>query len=264
MAGIGAALAASFAVALACVTAAYGVAYLRQRRFDLIDSVWGLAFVAMAWYHYIAHPSPGALHTLLVGMVTLWGLRLSWHILPRWLRAQQEDPRYSELRRRWPTGFQGVQTYVRIYVLQAVLVAVVSLPVAIGLHSYRGGEWPVSWWTAAGVVVWAVGFGLEAVADRQLRQYVRRTPGGLLTSGLWRYSRHPNYFGELVLWCGVALLVLPVPYGWLGLVGTLTIGVLLLFVSGVPPAERRAARRPGWEAYKRGTSVFVPWPPKTI
>jgi steroid 5-alpha reductase family enzyme len=122
----------------------------------------------------------------------------------------------------------------------------------------------VSGLVVAGVVVWVLGFVCESIADSQLRQFLKANTkkDALLTTGLWKYSRHPNYFGEVTQWWGIALVALSSPFGWVGLIGALAITTLICFVSGIPPAERRAASKPGWAAYKRATSPLVPLPPR--
>ena len=113
----------------------------------------------------------------------------------------------------------------------------------------------------AGLIVWMVGFVFETVGDLQLEAFVAHNPGKLMTKGLWKYSRHPNYFGEMTQWVGIGVMALSVDYGWVSLIGPFVITYLLLFVSGIPPAERRSSKRPGWDDYKRRTSAVVPLPP---
>lgn len=120
-------------------------------------------------------------------------------------------------------------------------------------------------WIAAGALVWIVGFGFESIGDAQLARF-RADPankGHIIASGLWRYSRHPNYFGEVVQWWGIGLIALGAPLGWLGLVGPVAITLLIRYVSGVPMLEKHFAGRPEWEEYKRRTNIFIPWFPRS-
>jgi steroid 5-alpha reductase family enzyme len=142
--------------------------------------------------------------------------------------------------------------------VQALLATIIALPVIILLMSVYI---VVPAFILAGAIVWLIGFLIEAAADLQLEEYVTNHPGKLMKTGLWKYSRHPNYFGEMMQWWGIGIMALSVDYGWLGLIGPLVLTFLLLFVSGVPLAEKRSEKREGWGAYKRRTSVIFPLPP---
>jgi len=145
--------------------------------------------------------------------------------------------------------------------LQGLFLLLISTPALLVVGQRQP---PPRWLDLAGALVWLAGFLFESVGDRQLAAF-RSKPenrGRLIASGLWRYSRHPNYFGEALQWWGIAGIALSAPHGWLGLIGPTVITWLLLFVSGVPLLEKKYAGRPDWEEYKKRTSVFVPWPPK--
>jgi steroid 5-alpha reductase family enzyme len=114
----------------------------------------------------------------------------------------------------------------------------------------------------AGLTVWAVGFAFEVVADNQLKAFLRQSHGMLMRVGLWRYSRHPNYFGEVMMWWGIALIACSTPLWWVGFIGAAIITYLISFVSGIPPAEARGSLKSDWQEYKRKTSILVPWFPK--
>jgi steroid 5-alpha reductase family enzyme len=145
----------------------------------------------------------------------------------------------------------------RIYILQALLACIVSLPVITLIYSHQ------SWgpFVFFGALLWLIGLSIETIADRQLRRYIASAqPGGLMTEGLWSYSRHPNYFGEILVWWGVAIMGIGTQFAPLGFVGALVISGLIIFVSGIPPSERGMKTRSGWDAYKRRTSVLIPLP----
>lgn len=254
----------SFLTAAGLLAAVFVIAH-RLSRYDLVDSVWGLAFIAVATSSILAGAGgaevivPAMVATILTGA---WGLRLSLHIFSRWRRSAHEDARYTELRRRW-RGSTGHHAFWRIFMLQAVLASIIVWPV---VHLNMASSYGSGWWLWSGAVLWAVGFIVEVVSDRQLSAFTRAPEhkGQLMTEGLWRYSRHPNYFGELVQWWGIYVIALGAPYGWVTAVGPLLLSYLIIFVSGIPPSERRASRRPGWAAYRRRTSRLLPVPPKKV
>jgi steroid 5-alpha reductase family enzyme len=169
--------------------------------------------------------------------------------------------------------------WLRIFVVQGLLALVVMLPVTIIASTIgaTGSSQPdqllsygqMLWWVVceyAGLAIWVAGFVCEAAGDYQLRRFLadKHNEGKLMTEGLWRYTRHPNYFGEVTQWWGIGLIGLSVSWGWLGLVGPLTITSLIVFVSGVPLLEKGYAGRADWERYKKQTSRLVPWWPRRV
>lgn len=250
------------AIGLAATVIVQGISYaiaIRLGRVDSVDVGWGISFLAVIVALQLVRPT-GQLAVLIVeGLVVIWGVRLATHIGRRFARSDKQDERYTALMRSWPPGDRRRQILYRIFLVQAGLATMVSLGV-IAIHS---AQLPISYLTIVGCGVWLAGFVIESVADQQLAAYIRSSlPGGLLQSGLWRYSRHPNYFGEVIMWWGIAVVGLATPVWWAGIVGAATITWLICFVSGIPPAEARASTRQGWNAYRRRTSVFVPWPPR--
>lgn len=231
----------------------------RRKRYDLIDAAWGPAFIVAALFGY-AWSSKNGTQLLVTALVLLWGIRIAWHIGRRWLRSAQEDARYVELRKKW-RGDVAVNTYFRIYVVQALLVIVISLPL---LLIYTEGQSANPALVVIGCFVWFAGLATQAIADRQLELFVKRTSnhGKLMQTGLWRYSRHPNYFGEIMMWWAIFIISLSATGSLLGIIGPLTITYLIVRISGVPPSERRLEQKPGWKKYKDQTSVLIPLPPK--
>lgn len=235
-------------------------------RFDLIDVAWGLVFIVIAYVGFndsIIYDDLSA-QTLVTFLVTVWGLRLSYHIFERWRRSKTEDGRYQDMRvvySKKPGGLT-LNMYIRVFVVQALLAVTVSAPVIV-LNSSENV--PIGWLAIVGAAVWLVGFVFESLGDWQLREHLNdsKTKGKLMTSGLWRYTRHPNYFGEVVQWWGIAIIALSVPLWWVSLIGPAIITYLILFVSGVALTEKRFAGRPGWNDYKQRTSIFLPLPPKS-
>lgn len=231
-----------------------------KRRFDIVDTAWGPTFVVIAAVNLALASSMQWQQLLVFALVVVWAGRLAWHIGRRFMRSAGEDPRYTELRSKWPQKYLDAQVYLWIYLTQAVLACAVSAPVIIimNVRNLRPAMLVI------GLVVWLAGFAFEVVGDRQLRHFLAEPSnrGKLMTSGLWRYSRHPNYFGEITLWWGIGIMAFGTGYGEVGLIGPLTITMLILFVSGVPPAERRSSKKSGWDAYRTKTSVLIPLPPK--
>lgn len=231
----------------------------RLKRLDIVDVAWGGAFIVIALSSLILGGG-GGLQYLVSSLVIIWGLRLSFYIFKRFKRSKSEDPRYQEMRKSWRGG-EAVNAYVRIFLVQGILALIVSASVIMANLS---SETSIGFTAYVGLVVWIAGFLFESIGDSQLRAHLANpiNEGKLMTTGLWRYTRHPNYFGEAVQWWGIFVIALSVPYGWASMLGPLTITVLLLSVSGVPLTEKRFEGRPGWDAYKKRTSIFLPPPPK--
>lgn len=232
---------------------------LVEKRNDVADVAWGCGFLIAGLGSFLLNGAAVDRGLLVTGLVSIWALRLSRHIFRR-NRGKDEDPRYAAWRREWGRWFV-VRSFVQVFILQWVLMLLVSLPVLI-VNVRRGG--PPTPFDLLGVAVWAFGFVFEAAADRQLRRFTRDpvNRGALLRTGLWRYSRHPNYFGEVVQWWGLALIALSVPGGVWGTVGAAVITLLILKVSGIPLLEARLALKPGYADYAATTSAFVPLPPR--
>ena len=197
--------------------------------------------------------------TLLTALVFFWGIRLSLHILTRTLK-KSEDYRYKAWRDAWGRWFV-LRSYGQVFLLQGLLMIVIGYPV-IHASVFDTGAFGVV--DILGLVIWISGLLFEAVSDMQLKRFIQtnHVPGAVCDVGLWGYSRHPNYFGEILMWCGIALPVLFMPYGFFALISPVTITLLILYVSGVPLLEARLMERPEYRAYAERTSVLVPLPPK--
>jgi steroid 5-alpha reductase family enzyme len=225
----------------------------------VVDIAWGPGFILVGAAVFARFGNRGARQWLALALVLIWGGRLAWHVYRR-NRAKEEDFRYAAWRRQWGKHFV-IRSFVQIFMLQGLLLLLVIAPVLLIVGQ---GQPPLNPMDLLGVLVWLTGFLFETVGDRQLAAFIRdpANRGQLMTGGLWSWTRHPNYFGEAAMWWGMAVLALPAPRGWLGLVGPLVITCLLLFVSGVPLLEKKYAGRPDWEEYKKRTPVFFPWFPK--
>ncbi|MEU1423314.1 MULTISPECIES: DUF1295 domain-containing protein [unclassified Kitasatospora] len=255
-------LAATAAAALVVLLVAFAVG-VRTGRHRGVDVAWGLAFAAVALTGYALSAGHGddGRRLLATALVLVWGLRLSAHL---WWRARgaPEDPRYAAMLSRAPEGPARTRYALRIvYLLQAALVWFVALPVLAAQYTDRPPG-ALAW---AGTALWAVGVFFEAVGDRQLARF-KADPGNrgaVMDRGLWRYTRHPNYFGDACVWWGLFLLAADTPAGAAFVLSPLLMTYLLAFGSGKPMLERRmGAHRPGWAEYAARTSGFLPLPPR--
>lgn len=224
---------------------------------SIVDIAWGPIFVVVALVGLVWGNGWGGRRVLVAAIVGLWGLRLGIHIHRR-NRGSGEDPRYATWRQAHGGRWWWVSLF-RVFLLQGAVLWVVALPIQVAMTVPGAERFTV--WDALGELVWALGFLYEAIADAQLRAF-RADPQarGVLEDGLWRNSRHPNYFGEAVLWWGIWAVALSVPGGWATVVSPILMTILLRWVSGVPLAERRMEGREGWESYVRRTRPLVPGP----
>lgn len=240
-----------------------GTLYLRQRRTGdatAVDSGWGTALALCALLYGLLAPGCLLQRLVICLPVGIENLRVALLVLYR--HDGGEDRRYQELRRRWREKGREQLTFAIFYQAQGLLAAGLSVPALLGSFNRNG----LSAVQVAGIVLWVVAVGFEVVADRQLTAF-RRDPankGGVMDRGLWRYSRHPNYFFQTLTWVAYALIAVAAPWGWLAFGAPALILYLVLFVTGVPPAEESSLRSRGdaYRAYQAKTSVFVPWPPK--
>jgi steroid 5-alpha reductase family enzyme len=229
------------------------------KRNDVADVAWGGGFIVAAVAALASSGGTPSRALLVIALVIIWGLRLSLHIGSRNL-SKGEDARYRKWREDWGR-YATLRSFFQIYILQGVLLLVISLPV---IRTITAPDAPLTILDLLGSAVWLIGFLFEAVADWQLLQFKKdhANKGKVITNGLWRYSRHPNYFGEVALWWGVFLIALAVPGGWMTIIGPITITGLILGVSGIPMLEKKYEGNAEFDEYKRRTSAFFPLPPK--
>lgn len=246
--------------ALAADLVATGVVFafsVGLRNSSMYDPYWSVAPPALFAY-WLATGEASARGWLVGALVSLWGVRLTWNFLRGFSSLAHEDWRYRELQAKhgplyWPVSFLG------IHLMPTLLTFAGSVPLWVVLH--RGAR-PLGVLDAVAALVTLLGIGYEAVADEQLRAYVRGGPpkGEWLRSGLWRHSRHPNYFGEVTFWWGLFLFGLAAdPTAWWAGAGALAIVVLFLVVSIPMIDARMKRRRPGYAAYAKRVSRLVPW-----
>jgi len=193
---------------------------------------------------------------LITTLITLWAIRLIAYV---YMRYDGKDPRFTTW--KW----QGMQT-LGINIIwvfgQIIMITIMSYPSKL-VNTYNIPH-ALSLWELLGLAVWVLGFYLEAVSDYQLFTF-RRNPantGRVMKSGLWRYSRHPNYFGETAMWHGIFFIALAIPGGIFAIIAPLTITFFLVFITGIPMLEKAMANSREYQEYKRTTSMFIPWWPK--
>lgn len=264
-------------LAIAVMSATYGVCR-RYDNYGIVDVVWAAGFTGIAAVYFgrcawaFWDPSTGGFGrwnwpaaALMCGMMTVWSLRLAAHLAHR-VRSHHpvEDVRYARLRRDW--GTDTPRRMFWFFQLQGALQVVLSLPVALvvlRLDAGPGGGWRPGLPELCGFGLWLTGLIGESLADRQLARF-RADParrGQVCQEGLWRYSRHPNYFFEWLIWLGYAVYALGAPLGWLGLLSPLLMWHFLVNVTGIPMTEELSVKSKGdaYREYQRTTSAFFPW-----
>lgn len=235
------------------------LASLPLRDASLADFAWGMVFVAIAWTALAAGDGYEGRSLLIAVLLTVWGIRLSAYI---WWRHDGEDKRYVAMRKRQGASFP-LRSLATVFLLQAGIAWVVSAPVQAAAADPTPASLGALAYIGAAVTVFGIGF--EAAADVQLSRFLAaKSEGresGVMDKGLWRYSRHPNYFGNATLWFGIWLIALETGSAWWSVLGPLVMTFFLLRVSGVALTEKTIAkRRPGYAEYMERTSAFVPLP----
>jgi steroid 5-alpha reductase family enzyme len=228
---------------------------------SIVDVFWGLGFVTVYWLGYALLPQPATLRQLLVGLlVTIWGVRLALHIARR-NRGRGEDFRYARWRHSAGAAWWW-RSYFKVFLLQGFILWIVAWPLLAVLAS--SDRQPLGWLDFLAALLWATGFFFEAGGDWQLSQF-KKDPANkdrLLTRGLWRYTRHPNYFGDALVWWGLYLFA-AASGAWYTIFSPVLMTFLLRRVSGVAMLERTLREtKPGYLAYMTRTNTFFPWRPK--
>ena len=228
---------------------------------SIVDIIWGLGFVLVTAAAYFSSPidTPAPRPLLMLVLVAVWGLRLTGYLAWRNI-GKGEDRRYQQMRKKHPDNFWIVSLYM-VFGLQAVLMWVVAVP-AVVTQATDSSLWWLDW---IGVGLWAIGLCFETVGDIQLARFKARpeSKGRVMVKGLWRYTRHPNYFGDFCVWWGI-YLVAAAGGAWWSIFSTLVMSALLIRYSGAGLLEKTITRRrPGYEEYIRTTNAFFPGKPRT-
>jgi steroid 5-alpha reductase family enzyme len=232
---------------------------LALRDASVIDPVWPLGFVAVAITAFVVGDGDEGRRLLLLVLVAVWGLRLSGYLIIR-NAGKGEDFRYTAMREKRGRNF-WIISLVTVFMVQGVLMWIVSLPVQLAAVPDRA----LGWLAVTGAVIWGIGVAFESIGDWQLARFKANpdSRGKVLDTGLWRYTRHPNYFGDFLVWWGIFLVAAESGPGAWGIAGPLLMTLLLVKVSGAGLLEKDiATRRPGYAEYVRRTSGFIPRPPR--
>jgi len=253
-----------FGINLAAVAAMMVIGWvisLIYKNVNIVDSLWGLGFVLIAWITFGLSDGYWGRKLLLAGITTIWGLRLAAYLTWRNF-GKEEDRRYGSWRDEYGERFWIVSLF-NVFLVQALVLWVIALTVQYG----QTAEIPArpTLFDAVGAVVALTGIVFEALADWQLARFKAdpSNQGKVMDRGLWAYSRHPNYFGEVLVWWGVFIVTLAVPNGAWTIISPVTITVVLIKVTGVALTEKTILeKRPEYREYIRKTSAFVPWFPK--
>jgi len=249
-------------VAFCYFTILYIVAFIIKDN-SILDIAWGPSFIVTAWavliINLVSDPADaffGARQYLVAALVTVWGLRLGIRIFRR-NKGKGEDPRYVKFREEWGKWFL-LRSYFQLFLFQGIILMLNVTPVLLIMAGVRDN---LVWSDYLGLAIWVFGFLFETIGDYQLDTFLKdpANRGTIIDKGLWQYTRHPNYFGEATMWWGIFVIALNQSWGWIGVIGPLVITGMLLFVSGIPMTERMMEKTPGWDEYKRRTSVFIPW-----
>ena len=251
-------------IGLSIILAAATLMWMISARLEdasIADVGWGLGFVLLAWLYCLLSPTLTSRSWLVAVLITLWGARLSWHIFRR-NHGQAEDPRYRAMRASHGRAFWWRSLFT-VFWLQGAILWFVALPVLAAVRAVQPAALTIV--DGVGAVLFAGGLGFEVVGDYQLQRFKARPPnrGRVLDRGLWRYTRHPNYFGDATLWWGLYVIASATPGGWLTLLSPALMTFLLIRVSGVRLLEDGLkASKPGYHAYITRTPPFFPWRPR--
>jgi steroid 5-alpha reductase family enzyme len=231
---------------------------LRLKRNDVADAGWGIGFlvvIASAVVQYGVSLVPLIVYL----MIALWALRLSVHMIRR-IRSGPEDFRYLNWRKEWGSTFYW-RSWLQVFLLQAFFLLIIAAPIFIAAPFEAVSLQKIQ---LPGLILWVAGWIIQLTADEQLHRFRKQKnkASRFLQSGLWKYSRHPNYLGEILMWWGIFLFVAPLPNGAWAIISPVTITLLLRYVSGVPLLEKKYEGDAAFEAYKGKTPVIFPWFPK--
>lgn len=256
----------SLAMIFVYMTTVFAIAIIKKDN-SIVDIAYGPAFIVagtlIAWLASLKAPlSPHVVAILL--FIFIWGIRLAMRIFAKNMARGEEDFRYKVWRTLWTAegrAYFFIRSYFQIFILQGLVVSVVLLPLTLTVED-KSSFIALSFF---GIALWVIGFLFESIGDAQLDRFIkskRYHKEKIMKSGLWKYSRHPNYFGESTMWWGIAFIAFSASGNAIVFLSPILITYLLLYVSGIPMLEEKWSGDPEWEAYKEKTSPFLPLPPK--
>lgn len=242
------------AALLLYMSIAFAVSYKRGR-LDTVDSAYGGAFVVVAWL--VAGLELEFRTVLIAILIDVWAIRLTNHIVQRSAKSNKDDQRYTDIAAKWGERRKWPRAYLSIFIVQCLAVLLISLPTVFASGESVRYAMLI---TVIGTVIWAKGFVIEMIGDYQLKKFIsdKANKGKVLETGLWKYTRHPNYLGEITQWYGIGIIACSAAWGWIGLLGPLFLTVLIRYVSGVPPIENRKRQDPAYKAYMDRTNAIFP------
>lgn len=226
---------------------------------SIVDIGWGLGFVTLIVALVLNDGFENKKGLIVLLMILLWGLRLSYYLFKR-NNGKPEDYRYVNLRKKWGKKFAMLKAFLNVYALQGVVLYLISLSY-INIFSKGNKEFIIL--DYIGIGIWIIGYVFEVVGDNQLKVFKSKeeNKGRIIKTGLWKYTRHPNYFGEATMWWGIFILSIT-SGGLYTVISPMLITVFLLYVSGVPLLEKKYENNSEFKEYKKVTSKFIPWIPK--
>lgn len=226
---------------------------------DIVDIAWGQGFIVIIAVSLLLGPAASARMLLMICLVLIWGMRLAQYIYTR-NRGKSEDFRYAQWRKDWGKNWV-LRSYLQVFLLQGFFMLTIAYPLFI-FDPLRSPA--LGWLDYLGGIIWLIGFYFEAVGDHQMRVFKKNpaNKGKIMNQGLWKYTRHPNYFGEATMWWGIFIIALSNPLGWVAIFSPIIITFLLVRVSGVPMLEKKYADNPEYREYISKTSAFIPMPQK--
>ncbi len=255
----------SLAIILTYTKILFLISHMRKNN-SVADIAYGPAFIFAIIGLTVIQMSHSVLSTytvILFFLITIWAVRLSYRLYKR-NHDRPEDFRHRMQRELWMKRgktYTTIRTYIQLFVMQGVIISIILLPFTLSLATSPES----STWLFIGLIIWIIGFYFETVGDNQLDTFVKTKPEHgktIIDTGLWKYSRHPNYFGESLMWWAIAVIAIGATYSILPIISPILITCLILFVTGVPLVEKRFAGNPDWEAYKKRTNKFIPFRPK--
>lgn len=227
----------------------------------IVDSFWGPGFLLVAAYTFLQSDNRGLRSTIVLIFIALWSIRLFYHItLRNWNKP--EDFRYQDMRKRWEGHYFLLQSFFKVFMFQGLMMYIISVPlISVSIAENQS----LKALSIFGIVLWIIGYYFEVVGDKQLKDFLGKpeNKGKLMTEGLWKYTRHPNYFGEATMWWGIFFISISSIKEIYLIMSPVLITFLLVFVSGVPLLEEKYKDRKDFIEYSKRTSKFIPWFPKS-